>query len=276
MEILQLLCSCRCPLANTPKLEYQLNYSSISSQPFVTELNWTQWVSVWVWVLHYDRRLVGQSVLESSTYLGLTTTFLLLWDSWGFVVWGAVSDERTGLSFTVAAGPRQRSHFRVRVVWDSWSYFTVSDSRLPFGRLLRLARSRWRYAPPHCCSCPGYNFSARSTQKTSFFYYCMCIRCHGNVFTELLPRNGLCLFAHVATMLLLLKWLLSECSSGLGQGPVVSARGHGLYKNRVICWPAECLRKSQCSDNTVACKLISRRFCVTYRGLSVNSPVWCK
>jgi hypothetical protein len=48
------------------------------------------------------------------------------------LVWGALSDERTGLSFTTAAGPRQRSHFRVRVPWDSWPYFTVSDSRFPF------------------------------------------------------------------------------------------------------------------------------------------------
>jgi hypothetical protein len=31
-------------------------------------------------------------------------------------MWGALSDERTGLSFTIAAGPRQRSHFRVRVL----------------------------------------------------------------------------------------------------------------------------------------------------------------
>jgi hypothetical protein len=46
-------------------------------------------------------------------------------------VWGALSDERTGLSFTFAAGPRHRSHFRVRVPWDSWQYFTVSHSRLP-------------------------------------------------------------------------------------------------------------------------------------------------
>jgi hypothetical protein len=36
-----------------------------------------------------------------------------------------------GLSFTVAAGPRQRSHSRVRVPRDSRQYFTVSDSRLP-------------------------------------------------------------------------------------------------------------------------------------------------
>jgi hypothetical protein len=28
----------------------------------------------------------------------------------GLLMWGAVSDERTGLSFTIATGPRQRSH----------------------------------------------------------------------------------------------------------------------------------------------------------------------
>jgi hypothetical protein len=46
-------------------------------------------------------------------------------------MWGALSDKRTGLSFTIASGPRQSSHFRVRFPWDSWPYFTVSDSRLP-------------------------------------------------------------------------------------------------------------------------------------------------
>jgi hypothetical protein len=44
---------------------------------------------------------------------------------------GALSDERTGLSFTSAASPRQHSHSRVRVPHDSWPYFTVSDSRIP-------------------------------------------------------------------------------------------------------------------------------------------------
>jgi hypothetical protein len=33
----------------------------------------------------------------------------------GLLMWGALSDERTSLSFTIAAGPRQRSHSRVRV-----------------------------------------------------------------------------------------------------------------------------------------------------------------
>jgi hypothetical protein len=48
------------------------------------------------------------------------------------VMWGALSDEKTGLSFTTAAGPRQRCHFQVWVPWDSRPHFTVSDSRLPF------------------------------------------------------------------------------------------------------------------------------------------------
>jgi hypothetical protein len=44
----------------------------------------------------------------------------------GLLMWGGLSDESTGLSFTTAAGPRQCSHFRVRVPWHSWPYFTVS------------------------------------------------------------------------------------------------------------------------------------------------------
>jgi hypothetical protein len=37
----------------------------------------------------------------------------------GLLMLGAFSDERTGLSFTVAAGLRQRSHLGNRVPWDS-------------------------------------------------------------------------------------------------------------------------------------------------------------
>jgi hypothetical protein len=47
-------------------------------------------------------------------------------------MWGALSDERTGLSFTIAACPCQRSHSRGRVSWGWWPYFTVSDSRRSF------------------------------------------------------------------------------------------------------------------------------------------------
>jgi hypothetical protein len=38
----------------------------------------------------------------------------------GLLMWGALSDERAGLSFTIAAGPRQGSHSRVRVPLNSW------------------------------------------------------------------------------------------------------------------------------------------------------------
>jgi hypothetical protein len=71
----------------------------------------------------------GQSVSKSwyraqDIYFCLTVTFLF--------PWGALSDERTGLSLVSAAGPCQRSLFRVLVPWDLRTYFTVSDLRRPF------------------------------------------------------------------------------------------------------------------------------------------------
>jgi hypothetical protein len=62
-------------------------------------------------------------VLFRSIYYCQTVACLLMW--------GAVSDERTVLSFTSAAGARQRNHSRVRVPCDSRPYFTVSGMRLP-------------------------------------------------------------------------------------------------------------------------------------------------
>jgi hypothetical protein len=54
------------------------------------------------------------------------------------LMWGALSDEKTGLSFTIADGARQRSHSRA-----------LSQIRdFPLRRLLRLARLRWRYSTP--------------------------------------------------------------------------------------------------------------------------------
>jgi hypothetical protein len=61
---------------------------------------------------------------------------------------GALSLKRTGLSFTTAAGPQQRSHSRVRVPWDWRPYFTASDTRLPFSSPPMTRRATWRYSTP--------------------------------------------------------------------------------------------------------------------------------
>jgi hypothetical protein len=66
----------------------------------------------------------------------------------GFLMWGAISDERTGMSFATATGPRQRSHFWVRVPW-SHDHILLSQIReFPFRRLLWFAGLRWRYSTP--------------------------------------------------------------------------------------------------------------------------------
>jgi hypothetical protein len=69
----------------------------------------------------------------------------------GLLIWGALSDERTGLSFTISAGPCQRSHSRVPILQSQIRDF-------PFRRLLRLAGLRWRYSIPRSHVCSLHNF----------------------------------------------------------------------------------------------------------------------
>jgi hypothetical protein len=84
-------------------------------------------------VSRLSRLMVSQSLsLGVDPHIGLMTRYLLLFDSYGLVFRGALSDKRTGLSFVFAAGTRQRSLTGVRVPWDTWPYFTVSDLKLPF------------------------------------------------------------------------------------------------------------------------------------------------
>jgi hypothetical protein len=111
-----------------------------------------------------------------------------------------------GLSFTIAAGSRQRSHSQVRVPRDLRPYFNVSDSRFPeprgpgpriyipqehggpvippgtgfpFRRLLRLGGLRWRYSTPPLHGLislkliwPLFKHSVPTSQKTHRMGWC--------------------------------------------------------------------------------------------------------
>jgi hypothetical protein len=97
-------------------------------------------------------------------------------------MWGALSDERIGLSFVYATGPCQRSLSQVRVPWYSGPYFTVSELRLPFSsppttrrvtvEVFGPASTRvpW-YSPPYNCR---YIASAPTTQKRAYIVVGKC------------------------------------------------------------------------------------------------------
>jgi hypothetical protein len=104
--------------------------------------------SAWVWVLCYDRRSVGQSVLEYSTHMGLTTRSWLLWNSCGFVDLGRSlwQEDRSVVCNCYWPSPAQSFS------GPSPLGLLLSQIRdFPFRRLLRLAGLRWRYStpPPH-------------------------------------------------------------------------------------------------------------------------------
>jgi hypothetical protein len=116
VESLQLLRSLSCPLA------FNCTDQVLSSQ---TPLHLSQLFKVKV------KPSASLSWNEAPIW-GLWPDFYYCQTVAGLLMWGALSDERAGLSFTIAAGLHQRSHCRVRVPWYSRLYFSVSDSILPF------------------------------------------------------------------------------------------------------------------------------------------------
>jgi hypothetical protein len=80
--------------------------------------------------LFYDRRSVGQFVLVSSPAWSTRSDFCYCQTFAGLLVWGFLFDEKTGLSFIIVAGPRQRNHSRIWVPWnhDHILLSQVSDS----------------------------------------------------------------------------------------------------------------------------------------------------
>jgi hypothetical protein len=60
-----------------------------------------------------------------------TSNFIFQLNTCGYSPYVTSSLTRAWVLFTIAAGPRQRSHSQVQVLRDSWPHFTVSDMRLP-------------------------------------------------------------------------------------------------------------------------------------------------
>jgi hypothetical protein len=97
----------------------------------------TQWILSWSVLAKYesesyittDGQLVNLSS-DKAPIWGLRPDFY--WDTVEGFWCGVLYLARGRECLKIVAVPRQRSHFRVRVPWDSWPYFTVSDSRLPF------------------------------------------------------------------------------------------------------------------------------------------------
>jgi hypothetical protein len=137
---------------------------------------------------------------------GLRSDFCYCQTVAGLLMWGTLSDERTGLSFTIIAGPRQRSHSRVRVLWDSRPSFTVSDSRLPFSSPPTTYRTTVEVFDPASTldesleSLHGFLYRQARIHGNSY----KMIRCHENVFSGSYRSNG---YTHYITP----SWRLFVC-----------------------------------------------------------------
>jgi hypothetical protein len=119
----------------------------------------------------------------------------------GLLMWGTLSDEGTGLTFTIANGPRQRCHSRVRVPWDSRLYVTVSDLRLLFLSPPTTRRATvevfdpasTRESPCSCewITCPFMTRCGPETEHITERFVCcnLRIRCHGNFLSKPLPSR---------------------------------------------------------------------------------------
>jgi hypothetical protein len=108
--------------------------------------------------------------VSQSVSLGVEPHFLLF-NSYGLVFVERLLWREDGFVFVYAAGPCQRSLSRVRVPWDSRPYFTVSDLRLPFRRLLPLGRATVEvFDPASTGVSPSQSQSVpTTTQSQSYF-----------------------------------------------------------------------------------------------------------
>jgi hypothetical protein len=155
------------------------------------------------------------------------------WDSWPSIfltehlqslsLHNILSDERMDLSFTIAAGPSQHSHFQVWVQQDLWPHFTVFNSRLPQpggpGHSIYIPEEQGASLYPQALGSlfiasysqghgggirPHLHTGISATQgswpslynvgtgciENSVLHWCVSICCLETCFTALMPRNG--------------------------------------------------------------------------------------
>jgi hypothetical protein len=121
-----------------------------NSSGYLTNCNWVR-------VSCYDRRSVASLSWNKASIWCLRQDFYYCQMVASLLIWGALSDERTVLSFTIAAGPRQRtlgSESR-----GTRHHILLSDSRLPFSLPPRTRRATVEVFDPtstqatNCLSC---------------------------------------------------------------------------------------------------------------------------
>jgi hypothetical protein len=151
----------------------------------ITALNWLY--SLWNWLLfnstlksksksHYDRQS-GPSWCQASIW-DPRPIFLSPWDflldSYCLLCCSALSDERTGLRFTVAAGPFQRSHLtrgQVCLLAVFRQYHSIMSHYLHkiFTRTLSVFD---RVQECSLCYCPSCNVRADPKEIAVSFHSC--------------------------------------------------------------------------------------------------------
>jgi hypothetical protein len=153
-------------------------------------------VAVW-------RLMVSEPVsLGDKPHLGLITRYLVLFDSYNHVLLWRILWREVGSVSWYTAGTRQHSLSRVRVLWDSWPYITLSDLRVSFlcsPTTLRVTVEVFE-SPPR-----GWRVSRQvslviyprhgSHGKRLFRYYVFSRCRRKNVSAELFPSNGRCTVA---------------------------------------------------------------------------------
>jgi hypothetical protein len=112
--------------------------SYLHSLPCRTQLNSLSWVEFYVTA---DGQPASLSWYKAPIW-GLRRDLYYSYDNCGFFfLWGALSDERTGLTVIYAAGPCQRNLSLVRAPWVRYHILQSHIWDFPFRRLLRLAGS---------------------------------------------------------------------------------------------------------------------------------------